>query len=111
MGAAAACRTSDRLRTAKRRSKAQSNTLWINDKTTVAFTVAENEQVPVARGALEVQRAVDAEHLLWRFGTNPLDLILLPGNSYEREACITLADSPARAKSRSCLSKNLSKKR
>jgi hypothetical protein len=62
--------------------KAHGNALWIffgpllplpahqiNDKTTVAFTVAENEQAIVARGALEVQRAVDAEHLLWRFDT------------------------------------------
>jgi hypothetical protein len=61
------------------------NTLWIffgsvlpfparkiDDKTTVAFTVAENEQATVASGELEVQRAVRAEHLLWRFDTpNP----------------------------------------
>jgi hypothetical protein len=61
------------------------NTLWIffgpvlpfparqiDDKTTVAFTVAENEQATVASGELEVQRAVSAEHLLWRFNTpNP----------------------------------------
>jgi hypothetical protein len=65
--------------------KAHDNTLWIffgpplplpahqiNDKTTVAFTVAENEQATVARGALEVQRAVDAEHLVWRFDTPSL---------------------------------------
>jgi hypothetical protein len=62
--------------------KAHDNTLWIffgpllplpahqiSDKTTVTFTVAENEQATVASGALEVQRAVDAEHLLWRFDT------------------------------------------
>ena len=62
--------------------KAHGNTLWIffgpllplpahqiNGKTTVAFTVAENEQATVARGALEVQRAVEAEHLLWHFDT------------------------------------------
>jgi hypothetical protein len=62
--------------------KAHGNTLWIffgpplplpahqtNDKTTVAFSVAENEQVIVASGGLEVQRAVDAEHVLWRFDT------------------------------------------
>jgi hypothetical protein len=62
--------------------KAHGNTLWIffgpplplpahqiNDKTTVAFSVAENEQATVASGGLEVQRAVDAEHLLWRFDT------------------------------------------
>jgi hypothetical protein len=61
------------------------NTLWIffgpalpfperqiDDKTTVTFTVAENEQANVASGELEVQRAVSAEHLLWRFNTpNP----------------------------------------
>jgi hypothetical protein len=58
------------------------NTLWIffgsvlpfparqiDDKTTVAFTVAENEQATVASGELEVQRAVSAEHLFWRFDT------------------------------------------
>jgi hypothetical protein len=58
------------------------NTLWIffgpmlplpahqiDDKTTVAFTVAENEQANVASGELDVQRAVAAEHLLWRFET------------------------------------------
>jgi hypothetical protein len=39
------------------------------DKTTVTFTVAENEQANVASGELEVQRTVDAEHLLWRFDT------------------------------------------
>jgi hypothetical protein len=44
----------------------------VADKTTVAFTVAENEQATVASGELEVQRAVSAEHLLWRFNTpNP----------------------------------------
>jgi hypothetical protein len=60
----------------------RSNTLWIffgpllplpahqiNDQTTVAFTVAENEQATVASGALEVQRTVDTEHPLWRFDT------------------------------------------
>lgn len=39
----------------------------INDKTTVTFTVAENEQATVASGKLEVQRAGDAEHVMWRF--------------------------------------------
>jgi hypothetical protein len=39
------------------------------DKTTVTFTVAENEQANVASGELEVERTVDAEHLLWRFDT------------------------------------------
>jgi len=39
------------------------------DKTTVTFTVAENEQANVASGEVEVQRTVDAEHLLWRFDT------------------------------------------
>jgi hypothetical protein len=44
----------------------------IDDKTTVTFTVAENEQANVATGELEVQRAVGAEQLLWRFNTpNP----------------------------------------
>jgi hypothetical protein len=54
------------------------NTLWIffgpllpppahevDDKRIVTFTVAENEQANIASGALEVQRAVDAEHVLW----------------------------------------------
>ena len=58
------------------------NTLWIffgpllplpahevDDKRIVTFTVAENEQANIASGALEVQRAVDAEHLLWHFET------------------------------------------
>ena len=39
------------------------------DKTIVTFTVAENEQANVASGELEVQRTIDAEHLLWRFDT------------------------------------------
>jgi hypothetical protein len=69
--------------------KTHGNTLWIffgpllplpahqvNDKTTVAFSVAENEQATVARGALEIQRTDDAEHLLWRFDTPNL-----PGNT------------------------------
>jgi hypothetical protein len=41
----------------------------IHDKTTVTFTVAENEQANIASGELEIQRTVDAEHVLWRFGT------------------------------------------
>ena len=58
------------------------NTLWIffgpllplpaheaDDKRIVAFTVAENEQANIASGELEVQRAVDAEHVLWHFQT------------------------------------------
>jgi hypothetical protein len=58
------------------------NTLWIffgpllplpahevDDKRIVTFTVAENEQANIASGELEVQRAVDAEHLLWHFET------------------------------------------
>jgi hypothetical protein len=62
--------------------KAHDNTLWIffgpvlplpvhliNDKTTVTFTVAENEQATAASGELEVQRANDAKHLLWRLVT------------------------------------------
>lgn len=65
--------------------KAHGNTLWIffgpvlplpahqiSDKTAVTFTIAENEQATVASGELEVQRADDAEHVLWRFDTpNP----------------------------------------
>jgi hypothetical protein len=60
--------------------KSHGNTLWIffgpvlplpahqiDDKTTVTFTVAGNQQANVASGNLEVQSAVDAEHLLWRF--------------------------------------------
>ncbi len=38
-------------------------------KRIVTFTVAENEQANIASGALEVQRAVDAEHVLWHFET------------------------------------------
>ena len=58
------------------------NTLWIffgpplplpvqevDDKRIVTFTVAENEQASIASGELEVQRAVDAEHVLWHFET------------------------------------------
>jgi hypothetical protein len=58
------------------------NTLWIffgpllplpahdvNDKRIVTFTIAENEQANIASGELEVQRAVDAEHVLWHFET------------------------------------------
>jgi hypothetical protein len=41
----------------------------VDDKTAVTFTVAENEQANVASGELEVQRAGDAEHVLWRFDT------------------------------------------
>ena len=41
----------------------------LSDRTVVSFTVAENEQASVASGQLEVQRALDAEHLLWRFDT------------------------------------------
>jgi hypothetical protein len=37
------------------------------DKTTVTFTVAENEQANVASGELEVERTADTEHLVWRF--------------------------------------------
>jgi hypothetical protein len=62
--------------------KTHSNTLWIffgpalplpahqiDDRTTVTFTVAENEQASVASGEVEVQRVLDAEHLLWHFDT------------------------------------------
>ena len=58
------------------------NTLWIffgpalplpanetDDRAGVTFTVAENEQSNIASGELHVQRAVDTEHLLWRFDT------------------------------------------
>jgi hypothetical protein len=58
------------------------NTLWIffgprlplpasqtEDITTVTFTIAENEQANIASGELQVRRAVDAEHVLWRFET------------------------------------------
>jgi hypothetical protein len=62
--------------------KSHFNALWIffgpllplpahevDDKTIVTFTVAENEQANIASGKLEVQRAVDAEHVLWQFET------------------------------------------
>jgi hypothetical protein len=39
------------------------------DKTTVTFSVAENEQTNIASGELEVKRTFDAEHLSWRFDT------------------------------------------
>jgi hypothetical protein len=39
------------------------------DKTTVTFTVAENEQANVASGEIEVERTIDAERLSWRFKT------------------------------------------
>jgi len=39
------------------------------DKTTVTFTIAENEQASVATGEVEVQRTNAAEHLWWRFDT------------------------------------------
>ena len=40
-----------------------------DDRAGVTFTVAENEQANIASGELQVQRAVDTEHLLWRFDT------------------------------------------
>jgi hypothetical protein len=56
------------------------NTLWIffgpelplpehrkDDKTTVTFTVAENEDASIASGRLEVRRVLDTEHLVWQF--------------------------------------------
>ena len=61
--------------------ESRGNRLWIffgpvlplpahqTDKTTVTFTVAENEQANVASGEIEVERSIDAEHLLWRFNT------------------------------------------
>jgi hypothetical protein len=59
--------------------ESRGNRLWIffgpvlplaarqTDKTTVTFTVAENEQAIVASGEIEVERTIDVEHLLWRF--------------------------------------------
>jgi hypothetical protein len=57
-----------------------SNTLWIffgpelplpvhgtDDKMTVTFTVAENEQASIATGTLAVRRALEAEHIVWQF--------------------------------------------
>ena len=41
----------------------------VEDKKVVTFTVAENEQTNMASGVLDVQRAVGAEHVLWRFET------------------------------------------
>lgn len=35
----------------------------------MTLTVSENEQANIASGELEVQRAVDAEHVLWHFET------------------------------------------
>lgn len=40
-----------------------------NNRPVVTFTVAENEQANIASGEVQVQRAVDTEHLLWRFDT------------------------------------------
>ena len=57
-----------------------SNTMWIffdpelplpahnmDDEMTATFTVAENEQASVANGTVVVRRAMDAEHMAWRF--------------------------------------------
>jgi hypothetical protein len=41
----------------------------VDDKEIVTFTVAENEQANIASGKLEVQRTIDAEHVLWHFET------------------------------------------
>lgn len=41
----------------------------VDDKRIVTLTVSENEQANIASGELEVQRAVDAEHVLWHFET------------------------------------------
>jgi len=41
----------------------------VEDKRIVTFTVAENEQANITSGRLEVQRAIDAEHVLWYFET------------------------------------------
>jgi hypothetical protein len=90
------------------------NTLWIffgpalplpahntDDKTTVTFAVAENEDANVASGELEVQRAGDAEHLVWRFDTPNLaksttfetgvNLISLSG---EQATCANVPHNP-----------------
>jgi hypothetical protein len=58
------------------------NTLWIffgpqlplparqtDDRRIVTFTLSENELSNVASGKLEVRRAVEAEHVFWRFDT------------------------------------------
>jgi hypothetical protein len=78
------------------------NTLWFffgpalplpahqaDDQTSVTFTVAENEQASIASGELQVQRAVDAEHLLWRFDTPDL----ARGASLETGVNLTLGGS------------------
>jgi hypothetical protein len=62
--------------------KTHDNALWIffgpelplpayqiDDEKVVTFTIAENEEAIVASGELQVQRTVNAEHLLWRFNT------------------------------------------
>jgi hypothetical protein len=80
------------------------NTLWIffgpelpfpahqtHDKRIVTFTVAENELSNIASGTLEVQRAFDAEHVLWHFETPSFargitletDVNLVPGARIE----------------------------
>jgi hypothetical protein len=80
--------------------QAHGNTLWIffgpvlplparriDDKTIVTFTVAENEQATLASGEFQVQRAADAEHLLWRFDTPDL----ARGASFETGVNLILA--------------------
>ena len=59
---------------------AHGNTLWIffgpalplpghqaDEETTVAFTIAENEDANIASGRLAVRRTFDTEHLEWHF--------------------------------------------
>jgi hypothetical protein len=78
------------------------NTLWIffgpplplpadqmNDESTVAFTIAENDQATVARGAIKVQRTAEVERLLWRFDTPNL------AKSITFETGVTLIPSPS----------------
>jgi hypothetical protein len=65
------------------------------DKTIVTFTVAENEQANVASGELEVQRTIEAEHLLWRFdtpnaakGTTFITGVNLIPDAHEQARCV-----------------------
>jgi hypothetical protein len=82
--------------------KTHGNTLWIffgpalplpahqiDDRTTVTFTVAENEQASVASGKLEVQRVFDAEHLSWHFDTPNL----ARGDTFETGVNLIPSDS------------------
>ena len=73
------------------------------DKTTLTFTIAENEQANVATGELEVQRTFDAEHALWRFdtpnaakGTTIITGVNLIPGAYEQARCVSEACSDLR---------------